>query len=208
MIASGGSDAVIRLAAEADAPALADIYGPIVASTAISFEIDPPDATEMRRRLADMLPALPWLVCELEGDAAGYAYASRHRVRAAYSWSVDVSVYVAPAYHRRGVGRGLYTSLFAILMAQGFFNAYAGVTLPNAASVGLHESLGFTPVGVYRHVGFKLGAWHDVGWWQLPLQALRHPAAAPLAIDAVRRHRDWDAWLASGASLIRARTPT
>ena len=198
----------IRLACEADAAAIADVYRPIVESTAISFETEPPDAGDIRRRLSDTLPAFPWLVCDLNGAMAGYVYATRHRVRPAYAWSVDVSVYVAPEYHRRGVGRGLYTSLFAILAAQGFFNAYAGVTLPNAASVGLHESLGFTPVGVYRHVGYKLGAWYDVGWWQRPLQALRRPTAAPLVMDAVRRRSDWDVLLATGLPLIRTNAAT
>jgi phosphinothricin acetyltransferase len=128
----------------------------------------------------------------------GYAYASRHRVRAAYRWSVDVAVYIAPSHHRMGIGRAVYTSLFSILAAQGFFNAYAGVTLPNPASVGLHEAMGFTPVGVYRHVGYKLGAWHDVGWWQRPLREPRDAPELPLELATVRRRSDWDRLLASG----------
>ena len=97
----------------------------------------------------------------------GYAYAGRHRSREAYQWSVEVSVYVAENQHRRGVGRALYTSLVECLRLQGFFHAYAGITLPNPASVGLHESLGFQPVGVYKDVGYKLGQWHTVGWLEL-----------------------------------------
>jgi len=166
----------IRLAEAGDAEAIAAIYRPAVESSAISFETVPPDGDEIARRLADTLVSYPWLVCEIGGQVAGYAYASKHRVRAAYQWSVDTSVYVDPAFRRSGVGRGLYQSLFAILAAQGFFNAFAGIALPNPASVALHEAVGFEPLGVYRRVGFKLGAWHDVGWWQLRLLG---PTAQP-----------------------------
>jgi phosphinothricin acetyltransferase len=193
----------IRVAAAADAPAIARIYRPIVESTAVSFETEPPDDDEIRRRIGDTLETHPWLVCDLDGVVAGYAYASRHRVRAAYQWSVDVSVYVDGRRRRRGVARGLYTSLFAILAAQGFFNAFAGIALPNAASVALHEHLGFEPVGVYRHVGFKLGAWHDVGWWQRPLQPDHQPEGAPLALPVVRETAAWDRLLQSGGAMIR-----
>ena len=205
---------VIRLATEDDAAAIADAYRPVVESTAISFETEPPNDFEMRRRIAETLPLFPWLVCEVDGPeerrrgvpgdrVVGYAYASRHRARAAYLWSADVSVYIAASHRRFGVGRGLYTSLFAILAAQGFFNAYAGVTLPNVASVGLHEAMGFTPIGVYRNVGYKLGAWHDVGWWQRPLRELRDAPEVPLDMATVRRRPDWDRLLASGVRAIR-----
>ena len=198
---------VIRLATEGDAAAIADAYRPVVESTAISFETAPADATEMRRRIDETLPAFPWLVCEIDGRAVGYAYGSRHRARAAYLWSVDVSVYIAASHRGRGIGRGLYTSLFSILAAQGFFNAYAGVTLPNAASVGLHEAMGFTPIGVYRNVGYKLGAWHDVGWWQLRLQELHEVPEPPLDLATVRRRSDWDQLLTRGVAMIRPFTP-
>ncbi|WP_458206512.1 arsinothricin resistance N-acetyltransferase ArsN1 family B [Haladaptatus sp. NG-SE-30] len=157
----------IRLATESDAPQIAAIYEPIVRETVISFETDPPDETEMADRISATLPTYPWLVCEHDGETLGYAYASSHRSRDAYQWSVDVSVYVRADHRRSGVGRGLYESLFALLRPQGFYNAYAGIALPNPASVGLHESMGFEQVGVYRNVGYKNGAWHDVGWWQL-----------------------------------------
>src|SRR5688572_19253366 len=150
----------IRLAVAGDAAAVAAVYRPFVASTPISFEIEPPDEGEMRRRIQETLKAYPWLVSESDGVVVGYAYATTHRVRAAYRWSVDAAVYVDAAHHRRGIGRGLYASLFAILARQGFVNAYAGITLPNAASVGLHEAAGFEAVGIYRQVGYKLGAWH------------------------------------------------
>jgi phosphinothricin acetyltransferase len=194
---------VIRIATPADAGAIAAIYRPFVDETAVSFELEPPDAAEMERRIAGTLPALPWLVLD-RGEVQGYAYASRHRERAAYRWSVDSSVYVAAGHRRAGVGRALYTALFALLRAQGYRAVHGGVTLPNAPSVGLHEALGFAPVGVYRAVGYKLGGWHDVGWWQL---ALRPPAPAPaepcpvgsLAPAVIR------AALAEGEALLGAR---
>src|SRR5262249_49535543 len=144
-----------------------------------------PTVEEMRRRIVDLLPHWPWLVCEQEGKILGYVYASQHRSRAAYRWSTDVSVYIDEQFHRLGIGRGLYSSLFAILTLQGFYNAYAGITLPNPASVGLHEALGFQAVGVYRAVGFKLGAWHDVGWWQLVLYPRTIPLRAPQELKTV-----------------------
>src|SRR5262245_20665663 len=133
----------IRFADASHAAAMAEIYRPVVESTAISFEMVPPDHEEMARRVVDVTRDHPWLVCEIGGRVAGYAYATKHRVRSAYRWSVDTSVYVDASCRQGGVGRGLYASLFAILAAQGYFNAYAGIALPNAASVGLHEAVGF-----------------------------------------------------------------
>ncbi len=188
----------IRLATHADAAQVADIYRPIVAGTAISFELAPPAPAEMEQRIRGVLGFAPWLVCEEGGSLAGYAYASRHRERAAYRWCVDVSVYVRDGRRRGGLGRALYGSLFALLRLQGFCAAHAGVTLPNPASVGLHESLGFLPVGVYRKVGFKDGAWHDVGWWQLELRERRGEPPPVLSMDELRRHPGFEGALAAG----------
>ena len=158
------------MATTKDADQIARIYTPIVRHTAISFEVDPPTTGEMEQRIEETTARLPWLVVERDGRILGYAYASTHRSRAAYAWSVDVSAYVEESYRGTGVGRSLYTALLEILTSQGFYNTYAGITLPNTASIRLHESVGFRPVGTYREVGYKLGAWHDVGWWQLSLQ--------------------------------------
>ncbi len=148
------ASAVIRLASERDAEQIAAIYAPNVTDTIISFEFEPPTADEMRRRIEVTLERYPWLVCERhDGRLLGYAYAAAHGSRAAYQWSVDVSVYVHEDARRKGVGGALYASLFAALALQGFYNAYAGATLPNPASVGLHESVGFRPIGIYRGVG-------------------------------------------------------
>jgi phosphinothricin acetyltransferase len=161
----------------------------------------PPTAEDVARRIAETTTTHPWLVCERAGQIAGYAYASPHRTRAAYRWSVDTSVYVAQDHQRAGVGRGLYVSLFAILAAQGYFTAYAGIALPNPASIALHESVGFTRIGVYRRVGFKHGAWHDVGWWQLTLRELETPPTEPIGIAIMRKRTDWDALVASGEGI-------
>ncbi len=162
----------IRLATEADAPDMLTIYAPVVRETAISFELDPPSVAEFSRRVRNTLPNMAWLVCEIEGRVAGYAYAGPLRSRLAYQWSVETTVYVRPDFYRFGVGTAVYTSLFACLRIQGYRNAYGGIALPNPASVALHERLGFTHIGTYRKVGYKLGAWHDVGWWQLELAML------------------------------------
>ncbi len=158
--------AATRLAKASDAAAVARIYHPVVAETPASFELVPPTAAEMRRRIAK---AHLWLVYEKGGKVIGYAYASPHHDRAAYRRSVNVSVYIDESHRGRGIGRALYRELFARLKKKHFVNACAGITLPNKASVGLHESLGFRKVGVYRRIGFKLGRWRDVGWWQLAL---------------------------------------
>ena len=166
-----GSDQV-RVARLEDAGAIAEIYAPYVRDTVISFEYVPPDEAEMSRRLAKVQAAgLPWLVFEEGGEVLGYAYGSAHRERAAYQWSVDAGIYIGPKAHRRGVGRALYEHLFACLTLQGYHRVYGGITLPNVASVGLHEACGFEPIGVYPEVGFKFDRWHDVGWWALDLGA-------------------------------------
>jgi L-amino acid N-acyltransferase YncA len=203
--ASGnGSPSSIRLATERDAEEIAAIYAPNVTDTIISFESEPPTADEMRLRIEGTLERYPWLVCERRGRVLGYAYAGAHGSRAAYRWSVDVSVYVHEEAHRTGVGRALYTSLFAALDLQGIYNAYAGATLPNPASVGLHESVGFRPVGVYRGVGYKLGAWHDVGWWHLPLRERVANPDPPADLPFVLGSEGWNAALASGLPLLRS----
>lgn len=169
----------IRLAEPEDAAGVLAIYEPIVRETAISFEWEPPSEEEMRRRMASTLEQRPWLVSMDGGTVAGYAYAAAHRERAGYRWSTETSVYVHAGYRRRGVARDLYAALLAVVRAQGFANALAGITLPNPASVGFHEACGFRRLGVYSAVGFKLGAWHDVVWLELRLRAGRGEPGSP-----------------------------
>ncbi|MGD1066497.1 MAG: arsinothricin resistance N-acetyltransferase ArsN1 family B [Vulcanimicrobiaceae bacterium] len=156
---------VVRLARPDDGAAFASIYGPIVAETAISFEVDPPGADEMTARVRGALAQHAWLAAEVDGAIAGYAYASQHRQRPAYRWGVDVAIYLDPRFRGRGLGSRVYRALLAVLHLQGYQRAYAGIALPNAASVAVHESAGFRLVGVYQRTGFKFGRWHDVGWW-------------------------------------------
>jgi L-amino acid N-acyltransferase YncA len=150
-----------------DADRCAGIYAPYVADTVVSFELRPPTGPEMAGR---MRSAYAWLVAELDGVVAGYAYAAAHRERAAYRWAADVAVYLEAGRQRSGMGRGLYTRLFEQLRAIGLWTLCAGITQPNPASTGLHRAMGFTPVGTYRRIGWKAGAWHDVQWWQLDLR--------------------------------------
>lgn len=166
----------LRAAATGDAAAVAEIYGAAVTDGAASFELTAPSPEEMARRIRETGSTYPWLVAERGGQLYGYAYATRHRDRAAYRWSADVTVYVRREAHGRGVGRRLYGALLPILRLHGYVTACAGIALPNPASVALHEAFGFTPVGVYRSVGYKHGSWRDVGWWQL---TLREPPATP-----------------------------
>jgi L-amino acid N-acyltransferase YncA len=176
----------IRLATVADAEPICAIYRPIVESTTISFETVAPDEAEMRARIVETLRLHPWLVLTEDGMVRGYAYASLHRARSAYRWSVDTSVCVAEGSRGQGIGGALYRSLFAILEAQGFARAYAGIALPNPSSVRLHERLGFVPVGVYHAVGYKHGAWRDVGWWEKSIMDCPTPTEPiPLASFAV-----------------------
>jgi L-amino acid N-acyltransferase YncA len=153
-----------------DAAGCAAIYEPFVRESAISFEERIPTAADFAARIQRIQTTHPWLVAEHDGQLTGYAYGCPHRERAAYRWAAEVTVYVESASRRRGVGRELYGALLGLLREQGLWVACAGVTLPNEASVGLHESLGFKPVGVYRRIGYKLGTWWDVGWWQLGLR--------------------------------------
>jgi L-amino acid N-acyltransferase YncA len=182
----------IRLATPEDAAAVANIYRPIVESTSISFEAVPPTEAEMRQRMADIQTTYPWLVLVHSGEIAGYAYGSRHRPRAAYQWSVETTVYVAEGYRRRGVGRRLYAALFNILKAQGFAHAFAGIALPNPASVALHELVGFQPIGVFRSVGFKFNEWRDVGWWQ---RSLLEGNITLLTVGELQQRPSWRALL-------------
>jgi L-amino acid N-acyltransferase YncA len=153
-----------------DAAACAAIYAPSVAAGVASLEERAPDPHELAARISIVTRTHPWLVAEIDEQVVGYAYGSRHHDRAAYRWSADVTVYISAAHHRRGIGRALYAELFALLRRQGVYEVCAGVTLPNEASVALHESLGFVPIGVYRDIAYKFGQWRSVGWWQMSLR--------------------------------------
>lgn len=174
----------VRAASVSDAEQVAAIYAPYVLHTAISFEEQPPSAAEMAKRIRLTLLTHPFLIYEREGLVVGYAYSGPHGVRPAYRWSANVSVYVDQSAHRTGVGRSLYSELISVLRRDGYHSLFAGITLPNDKSVGLHEAIGFEYLGTYHEVGFKHGAWHDVGYWRLGLQS-GPPKSEPVHFSVV-----------------------
>ncbi len=187
------SETALRLATEDDAPAILEIYAPIVRETVISFEYEVPSEEEMRGRIRSKLAHYPWLVMEREEMLLGYAYAGRWRDRAAYDWTVETTVYVNAAVRRGGIGRTLYGALFKALRLQGFVQAVAGVTLPNDASMGLHQAVGFVPTGVTHNAGYKFGGWHGVAFFEMSLQPPPDVPKPTLDVGAL----DWKAILGS-----------
>lgn len=176
------SERVIRSADPArDAAACAAIYAPYVLDSPATFDEQPPGAAVFAQRIEQLSATHGFLVAERDGQVAGYASAGPHRPRRAYRWSADVSVYVAAGFQRSGVGRELYTALLPQLREHGYRTACAGITLPNAGSVGLHESFGFEQIGLFKGIGWKAGAWCDVGWWQLQLAPQDDGDGAPPA---------------------------
>jgi L-amino acid N-acyltransferase YncA len=170
---------LVRDARPADAAAYAAVYAPYVTGTAITFESKPPTVEEMAARIERAQQGHAWVVLEDGGRVAGYAYGGTLNRRAAYRWACEVSVYVELGRRRTGAGRELYEALFGRLAQRGLLMAVAGMTLPNEASEALHRALGFAPIGVYRRIGYKRGAWHDVAWTQRPLGEAGDPPAEP-----------------------------
>lgn len=170
----------IRLATWEDSAAMLEIYAPYVQDTSITFETEIPTLEAFAGRIETYMLEFPWIVYEVDGKIAGYAYASRYRERIAYQWSVECSVYIHPDFQKQGIGRVLYVRLFEILKAQLFRNVYAVINLPNDPSVALHESLGFKWFATYENVGYKLGRWKNVGWWGLVLNEFDEEPEPPL----------------------------
>lgn len=184
---------MIRIASEADAAEVLRIYTPSVRDQVTSFETVVPTVDEMQRRIATTLEQFPWLVYEAGGSLHGFAYASPYRSRQAYKWSVEVSIYVDSVARRLGRGRALYESLFRVLRRQGYCVAIAGIAIPNEASQRMHEAIGFRASGVIPGVGFKFGAWRDVGWWILRLQpATDQVPNDPIAFSQFRQRTDFE----------------
>lgn len=194
--------ASIRPATQADVRQMLDIYAPVVRDTTISFETEPPSLDEFRERVRSVTEWMPWLVCDDQGKIAGYVYASPFKTRAGYQWSCELTVYVHPDYRRRGVGRALYTTLFKCLTAQGYCIAVATITIPNPASIALHESMGMRRVGTYESVGHKFGEWLDDGVWQIELRPLPAEPASPAPFHSIFGTRDWDNAVAAGLAAL------
>jgi len=162
----------IRLATRSDVVGMLAIYAPFILTSTTSFEMEVPSEKEFWGRVKKVLAKAPWLVCEINGEIAGYAYAGDHRKRFAYQWNRELSVYVADKYQKRGIASALYRCIIKIILQQGYVNILAGITLPNEKSVAFHEKLGFKSVGIYHNVGFKFDKWWHVGWWEMPLKDL------------------------------------
>lgn len=181
------SMASIRPATSADSAAILAIYVPYVNETAISFEEPAPTLAEFTARVASICAEYPYLVAEENGEIVGYAYAHRHKERAAYGWNAELSVYLAPAAQGKGLGKALYGALMAILARQNVRNVYGCVTMPNEKSTALHHSLGFTDAGVWHASGFKHGKWRDVAWFEktiAPLSVPPEPFVPVTALDS------------------------
>ena len=194
--------AIIRLAKPADAADILQVYAPIVSNTHISFELSVPSVADIAARVSLTLAQYPWLVCEIDGRLAGYAYASAFRARYAYQWTTETTVYVHPGFQRRGVSRALYQSLVAILRAQGYCNAVGVIALPNEASIRAHESAGFRKIGVFENVGFKAGNWRHTGWWQLELRAMPESPRPPQPIGELAQDARFAELLRSGTTML------
>ena len=176
---------VLRLAKESDALQLLSIYAPYIQNTAVSFETAVPAEAEFAKRISEITSFYPYLICEHGGSPVGYAYAHRHMERAAYRFNAELSIYLDGRYHRRGIGRALYCALVDILRLQHIKNAYGCIALPNFGSVGLHESMGFKLIGIYKNTGYKLGRWHDVAWYGLELSDYTTSPAEPVSIAEI-----------------------
>lgn len=176
---------MIRLATPTDAVAMLAIYAPYIRNTSITFETGVPAVADFANRIRSYLEHWPWLVYEKDGQIVGYAYASRYRERVAYQWSVECSAYVHDDYLRSGIANALYTALFAILKKQGFTTVYAVINLPNERSVAFHEHMGFIYFATYAKVGYKLGNWKDVGWWQLQLNEYLQEPPVPVKLSTM-----------------------
>jgi phosphinothricin acetyltransferase len=176
---------MIRLAQPSDAAGILDIYAPYIRDTSITFETEVPTIADFSKRIKSYLEHWPWLVYEENGMIGGYAYASRYRERTAYQWGVECSVYVHDDFHRKGIASDLYAKLFTILKAQGFTTVYAVINLPNDPSVALHESMGFRYFATYEKVGYKLGKWKNVGWWQLQLNEYVNEPIPPFKFSEI-----------------------
>ena len=177
----------IRLALEKDVHGILDIYAPYIEKTSYTFETEVPTKEEFSKRISNNLLNWPWLVCEVNGIIAGYAYATRHRERNAYQWCVESSVYVHNDFQRTGIAGALYSALFSILQKQGFRNVYAVINLPNEKSVAFHERYGFHYFATYEKIGYKLGEWKNVGWWKLSLNEYNSEPAPPVKFSDMNK---------------------
>ncbi len=176
----------IRVIRESDAAATLEIYKPYVLHSAVTFEYEVPSVEDFSERIKTITQEYPWLVVLHNGIIVGYGYAHKHRIRTAYQWSPELSIYLANQFQSNGIGSILYETLFAILKLQGFHNVYAGVSLPNDQSLAFHRKLGFAEVGIFKKIGYKHGQWLDTHWFQKQIHEPLDPPPSPLPIHEIR----------------------
>ena len=178
---------MIRIATEKDANGILGIYAPYIENTSFTFETEVPSLNSFRERINNYLINWPWLVYEMDGMIAGYAYGAKHRERTAYQWCVETSIYIHNDFQKAAVGKALYSSLIEILRQQGFRNLYAVINLPNDKSVEFHESCGFQYFATYEKVGYKLGKWKNVGWWRLSINDYNNEPLSPVKFSEMNK---------------------
>src|SRR5687767_916307 len=176
---------ILRVANGKDAAGILKIYSSFIINSGITQETEIPTLESFQQRIEATLESRPWLVCEIENEIAGYAYAGKHRERKGYQWCVEPSVYIDKKFYRYGIAKALYTALFEILKLQGFVNAYAVITLPNDKSVAFHEKFGFRYLTTYKKIGYKLMQWHDVGWWEMQINVAEKNPHEPIKFSAL-----------------------
>lgn len=176
---------MIRVATGDDAAAMLEIYAPFILNSGITQETGIPTVEEFQKRIFSNLEERPWLVCEIDNQIAGYAYAGKHRDRKGYQWCTEPSVYISENFYQRGIAHALYTALFDILKLQGYVNAYAVITLPNEKSISFHKKFGFDYLTTYPKIGYKLGQWHDVGWMQYEINPHKKDPADPIKFSEI-----------------------
>ena len=184
------AEKMIRFATIEDAEAILAIYAEYIINTGVTFEIEVPTIEEFRERMRRITEQFPWLVCEIDGEIAGYAYGSKHGERAAYRWSADLSVYIDEKFHRRGIASALYRAVMELLRLQGYYTVYAGVSTPNEKSEAFHGAFGFRNLGEFKNVGYKLGMWRGVAWYEMPLSEYVAEPAETTAIGELRKQTD------------------
>lgn len=193
---------MIRIATKDDAAGMLEIYIPFILNSGVTQETEVPSVEEFQKRINSNLAERPWLVCEIDNEIAGYAYAGKHRDRKGYQWCTEPSVYISEEYYGFGIANALYSALFDILRIQGYVNAYAVITLPNERSIAFHKRFGFDHLTVYKKIGYKLGQWHDVGWMQYQIEPHKLGPADPIKLPQIDRALI-DAILARASALIK-----
>lgn len=197
-----GMQPIIRLAKKEDTPAILAIYEPFILDSAASFEYEVPSVAAFWKRIEKVLADTPWLVCEINGQIAGYAYASPHRGRTAYQWSREVSTYINADFRKRGIASALYIALIEILKIQGYQNILAGITQPNPASEIFHQNFGFKKIGTFEKVGYKFEKWWDTNWYQLFIGKENETPLSPKAMAVIIDSVEWQQGIAKGLERI------